>query len=81
MSLQLQNLIKPFSTMNSEEQLNLILSVRFNRYLIRPSKVKTAAKKQERKASAKKKDNVKSLLQGMSKEARLKLLLQTRENS
>lgn len=81
MSLQLQNLIKPFSTMNSQEQLTLIHRIRFNRYHIQPSKVKTADKKQERKATAKKKDNVKSLLQGMSKEVRLELLLQARENN
>lgn len=67
--------------MNSQEQLDLVKRIRFNRYRIRPSKVKTADKKQERKATAKKKDNVKSLLQGMTKEAQLKLLLQARENN
>ena len=74
MTVRLEHIIKPFMLMSEDEQLDLVRKVRHNRFVVQPSKAKTATKKTERKASHKKQAGVKALLAGMSPEERAALI-------
>lgn len=56
MARKIEDMIKPFSSMSADEQLGLIAKVRFARFTVKPSKVKTAKKKTTTKQTAKKND-------------------------
>lgn len=67
MARQIEDLIKPFSQMSYEEQREIVLRVRHNKYTARPAAAqkKKAAKK---KATAKSGKKVASLLAQLSPE-------------
>lgn len=78
MSLKLEHLIKPFTSMDEDEQLALINKIRHNRTIVRDSKPKRKAAKTERKKSAKtasaKKKKLLEYLSMLSPEEREKFL-------
>jgi len=62
MSLKLEHLIKPFSAMSEEEQLELIRRVRHNRFTIRETKAKKKATKEKTKTEARSKSKTRKAL-------------------
>jgi len=52
MSLRLEHLIKPFTAMSEDEQLELINRVRYNRFVVKATMAEAAAEKVEAKKAA-----------------------------
>jgi hypothetical protein len=74
MSLRIEHLIKPYSLMTEDEQIELIRNIRHNRFYVVETKATTKAKNVERKATVRNKSAAKhallSLLRDMSPEER-----------
>lgn len=80
MSLRLENLIQPFSAMSHEQKLGLIMKVRANRAVVRPTREKTkeahVVEKKARKVTATSKSKAKAALAALSPQELQALLTQ-----